>query len=184
MDVLDHLIEEHRKTEDMLRRLADSDPGAERERVVSELDEALTLHMKVEEMFLYPLIAEAVGDEAREEADVEHALAREGLASLKERSGGAGFGAAVDMLTAGIEHHVEEEESELFPKLRQRAAQEFAGTDPDELEEQAKSALADGGSGGSDGQTRDELYAKAQAADIAGRSQMTKQELAEALEES
>jgi hypothetical protein len=32
--------------------------------------------------------------------------------------GKPGFGAAVDMVEAGIKHHVEEEETEVFPKLR------------------------------------------------------------------
>jgi hypothetical protein len=76
--------------------------------------------------------------------------------------GQPGFGAAVAMLQAGIDHHVEEEENEAFPKLRKAMGAPARSTSGDEP-------------------TRDELYQQAQEQGIEGRSQMTKQELAEAL---
>ena len=186
MHILDHLTEEHRKAERMLRALADTDPGAERNRLLGELDEALSVHMAVEEMFVYPIAQEVLDDEKVEEAEAEHDLARDGIRLLRERASEPGFGAVVDMVTAGIGHHVEEEETELFPDLRQKAADRLAGLEPGELEQEARasrSARTPRGRTGDDddGETRDELYARAQAADIAGRSQMTKDELAAAL---
>ncbi len=35
-----------------------------------------------------------------------------------------GFGAAVAMVTAGIKHHVKEEETEIFPKLKAKLARD------------------------------------------------------------
>jgi hemerythrin-like domain-containing protein len=51
---------------------------------------------------------------------VEHRLAREGLAELRRLVDEPGFGAAVAMLTAGIKHHVKEEEQEVFPELKRK----------------------------------------------------------------
>lgn len=169
MDVIEHLTEEHRKAEQLMQQLGASEPGAERDRLIGELEEALTVHMAVEEEFLYPIVAEVIGSEDAEEADAEHDLARDGLATLREMASQPGFGAAVDMLKGGIGHHVEEEEQELFPKLRAEAGDRIAGLDPEKLE-----ALA--------GATRDELYEQAKAKGVEGRSTMTKAELADAVE--
>src|SRR4051812_6661146 len=75
--------------------------------------------MEIEEKLIYPLVAEKVGSEEQHEAETEHKLAREGLAKMVQLVDEGGFGAAVAMVTAGIKHHVKEEETEIFPKLKQ-----------------------------------------------------------------
>ena len=74
--------------------------------------------MEIEESQVYPQL-EQVDNEIAEEANVEHGLVQ-GLDKLQELIGMPGFGAAVDMLKAGIGHHVEEEETEVFPQLREK----------------------------------------------------------------
>jgi hypothetical protein len=51
-DVLDHLIEEHRKVEQMLARLKETDEGSEREQLLAELKDTLKTHNAVEERFV------------------------------------------------------------------------------------------------------------------------------------
>lgn len=176
MDVLDHLIEEHRKVEDLLAQIKDTEPSAERDRLFGEIDDALTTHMAVEERFLYPLVAEHIGKEDAENATDEHTLAREGLAAVKERLEEGAFEAAVDILEKGISHHVTEEEDSLFPELRAKAASQLAEMDPEQLEKQVQTVP-------DVDLTKDELYEQAKAADVEGRSSMTKDELAAALDE-
>lgn len=105
------LKKDHREVEMMLKALVTSKPGARRQATVKKLDAALTLHMSIEEAHIYPLVAKRVDAEEAEEAGIEHRLVREGLAA-------PGFGAALAMLTAGIKHHVKEEEQEVFPELK------------------------------------------------------------------
>ncbi|MCU1372195.1 MAG: hypothetical protein JWO77_3389 [Ilumatobacteraceae bacterium] len=176
MDVLDHLIEEHRKVERLLAQIKESDPGSERDRLFGEIEASLSTHMAVEERFLYPLIAEHIGEDDAEDATDEHTLAREALASVKERLEEGAFEAAVDILEKGIAHHVEEEEDELFPELREKAAGQLAEMDPEDLESKVET--------GPDGDlTKADLYEKAKEADVEGRSTMTKDELAEAVDD-
>jgi hypothetical protein len=161
--VLDHLTHEHREAERMLAQLSSTEAGPE------------------EEMFVYPIALDVLDADDKEEvteANNEHGLARDGLAQLHEFADEPGFGAVVDMLTAGIAHHVREEETELFPDLRSRAEDRLGVLDPQRCEQEVRL------SGVGEGPTRDELYEQAQKADIPGRSQMSKQELAEALRDA
>ena len=114
------LKRDHREAAAMLKTLAGSKPGAARRKTTSKLADALRLHMAIEEELIYPLIATRVGKDEEQEARTEHGLARAGLAQMVELVDEGGFGAAVAMVTAGIKHHVKEEETELFPKLKSK----------------------------------------------------------------
>jgi hemerythrin-like domain-containing protein len=109
---------DHREVAEMLKTLEASKPGARRRATVDKLAAALALHMEIEERDVYPLVKQRVGEEEAEEAGIEHRLAREGLAEVQRLVDEPGFGAAVAMLTAGIRHHVKEEEREVFPELK------------------------------------------------------------------
>lgn len=175
-DVLKMLEQDHQQVDAMLKSLADTEPGAERERLMHELEKALSVHMQFEEEHLYPVVQE-LDAEMAEEADIEHNLAREGLAKMTELVSQPGFGAAVEMLTGGITHHVEEEEDEIFPKLRE-------GVDADRLESLghtlSEQKQAVGLAEPSDA-TKEELLERARELGIEGRSNMTKDELEAAI---
>ena len=122
------LKQDHREVAKMLKTLDASRPGARRAATVKKLTAALRLHMDIEEQRVYPLVEELVDREDAEEANIEHRLAREGLEQLNELVARPGFGAAVAMLTAGIRHHVKEEETEIFPKLKKKLDRETLST--------------------------------------------------------
>ena len=117
-DPIAMLKRDHRDVARMLKTLASSRPGATRRKTTERVIEALQLHVAIEEKLIYPLIAERVGQEEAQEAETEHGLARAGLTKMTQLVDEAGYGAAVAMVTAGIKHHVKEEETEIFPKLK------------------------------------------------------------------
>lgn len=160
MDItlLDTLEQQHRDVERIFAKLEKAEEAEQQEPLVAELESSLSEHMQIEETQVYPELA-ALDAEMGEEAEIEHELARTGLSQLKGLIGQPGFGAAVAMLQAGIDHHVQEEEQEAFPKLRK----------------------ANGGSSTGEEHTRDELYEMAKQQDVEGRSTMTKDELAKAV---
>ena len=158
-ELLNTLESQHRDAEGLLAQLEEATEASEQQPLVEQLVSAMAEHMAIEEAQVYPEL-QRIDGELAEEANVEHGLAREGLDKLQSMVGQPGFGAAVEMVKGGIAHHVEDEETEAFPKLREALG------------------LADSGS-----QTKDELYERAKDAGVEGRSTMSKEELARAVTE-
>ena len=120
-DVIAMLEQDHREVEALFEKIKNTN-GAARAQLVSRLAADLRLHMKVEESIVYPAIAKQVddGDDMIEEAKTEHEGARKVLGDVEKLSPNEpGFDGALEMLEAGISHHVEEEEDEVFPKFRE-----------------------------------------------------------------
>jgi len=119
-DPIAMLKRDHREAAALLKELSDSKPGPQRNQKNDKVVSALRLHMEIEEKLIYPLVAQRVGREPEEEAETEHQLARTGIEKMVELVDEPGYGAAVAMVTAGIKHHVKEEETEVFPKLKEK----------------------------------------------------------------
>lgn len=169
-DVLDELERQHREAEDLLAQTEEAEDESQQRPLVQRLLAAMAEHMEIEEREVYPELAK-LDEEMDQEARTEHDLARQGLATLEQMVGKPGFGAAVAMVQAGIEHHVEEEEHEAFPKLREAFG----------LPAPSSSRTRGTTTSGADSSKAD-LYEQAKQAGIEGRSSMSKDELAAALD--
>ncbi|MGJ7558672.1 hemerythrin domain-containing protein [Variovorax sp. RB3P1] len=80
----------------------------------------LTVHAQIEEEIFYPALREAIKDtDLLDEAEVEHASAKDLIAQI-EQSGEVDdkFDAKVTVLGEYIDHHVKEERAEIFVKAR------------------------------------------------------------------
>lgn len=88
--------------------------------LVETICNELTVHAQIEEEIFYPALRDAIGDEdLMDEADVEHASAKQLIAQLEQlQVGGDHFDATVTVLGEYIDHHVKEEEGEMFSKAR------------------------------------------------------------------
>jgi hemerythrin superfamily protein len=82
--------------------------------------QALSIHAQIEEEIFYPALrAAADADDALDEADVEHSHVKELVSQVEEaHPGDDHFEARVKVLSEYVQHHVEEEESTIFPKAR------------------------------------------------------------------
>ncbi len=100
--------------------VADDADADDRLALATEICDALTAHATAEEELFYPAARGVLDDEELlDEAESEHASAR----ALIERIRGMepdddAFDATVRVLAEAVEHHVQEEEGELFPRVR------------------------------------------------------------------
>lgn len=117
-DPMKLLKADHREVERMFSELERTEDPGERATLAQQLQTNLAAHMAIEEQLVYPLVTDRLGEEQGEEAEIEHGLAREGVERLVAMCDQPGFGAALEMVRAGIKHHVEEEEGELLPDLK------------------------------------------------------------------
>jgi hypothetical protein len=110
-------------------KLADADAeGAERQALAMQICQMLTVHATVEEEIFYPAARAAeVEADLLDEAEVEHASAKDLIAQIQSMSPDDDlYDAKVTVLGEYIDHHVQEEENEMFPKCR-RADMDLAG---------------------------------------------------------
>ena len=118
------LMADHKEVHAMFqqyKKLADADAEAsEREALATENCHALTIHATIEEELFYPAAREAEVDaDLLDEAEVEHASAKELIAQIEAMSPDDDlYDAKLTVLGEYIDHHVKEEEGELFPKCR------------------------------------------------------------------
>ena len=89
-------------------------------KLVGKICSALKAHTTVEEEIFYPAVRAAIDDkDLMDEADVEHAGAKDLIAQLESASPDDDhYDAKVTVLGEQIDHHVEEEHEDMFPKAR------------------------------------------------------------------
>ena len=80
----------------------------------------LSIHAELEEQVFYPAVRGPVKDEdLMDEAVLKHASAKELIAQIMEMDpDDCLYDAKVKVLSEQIEHHVGEEEDDMFPKVR------------------------------------------------------------------
>lgn len=100
----------------------------ERQALAEQICMMLTVHATIEEEIFYPAAREAEVDaDLLDEAEVEHASAKALIAQIEAMGPDAElYDAKVTVLGEYINHHVQEEEGEMFPKCR-RAKMDLAG---------------------------------------------------------
>ncbi len=181
MDVTRILEADHRQAEDLFDKIEAAE-GKARQPFIDELVTALRAHMELEENVVYPAMEPVTGNETVQEGETEHELARKGLEDMVGLAPDEpGFGAALEAVKAGISHHVEEEETEVFPKLRndgESVLEQMATPFMKKRTELGMPMEADALAAAS---SKDELLAEAKAADVEGAAGMNKDQLAEAL---
>jgi hemerythrin-like domain-containing protein len=121
---LELLMSDHRKVEDLFEQFEQEKEGDEgtRREIAQQICNELTIHAQVEEELFYPWLRENLDeDEADmvEEALVEHNTAKDLIAQLEGATEiDEQYNAKVKVLGEYIKHHVQEEENEIFPSIR------------------------------------------------------------------
>jgi iron-sulfur cluster repair protein YtfE (RIC family) len=183
MDAVALLVADHNRVRGLVARNEDAhDSGDldEAAKLVAKIVEELEVHMAIEEEVFYPAIHELkdeIGesvDEGIEEHHVAKVLIKE-LGSLQPTD--ESWVAKVTVLIESVEHHVDEEEEELFPRVRGASNAAWLKVLAGKLESKKKAlgapVLAD-----KIDMPKSELEALARAQKIPGRSSMDQEQLA------
>ena len=125
LDAVELLTTDHKEVKALFKqydKLVESDGNEdEKQALAAQICQMLTVHATLEEELFYPAAREALGEDADlvDEADIEHASAKELIAQIEGSSPEDDhFDARVKVLGEYIDHHVKEEEGEMFPKAK------------------------------------------------------------------
>ncbi len=93
---------------------------AKRRQLADQICLELTVHAQIEEEIFYPALREVIKEEdLLDEAEVEHASAKDLIAQIREGDeNDSKWCAKVIVLGEYIDHHVKEERNEIFVKAR------------------------------------------------------------------
>lgn len=123
MDILDKLKQEHDEVEEMLGEMVASDSAPERRSLLRSIKAALIPHLKAEEKVVYDAVIAAKGDKNRvdgAEGYMEHDIAQKTLLKLDKmtRLTAPEFTAGAKVLKDLVQHHVKEEESNIWADIK------------------------------------------------------------------
>ncbi|HXC55076.1 MAG TPA: hemerythrin domain-containing protein [Rhizomicrobium sp.] len=129
MDILDKLKKEHEEASELLKKLVDSDRAVERKALLRKLKAALVPHLRAEEKVVYDAILALKDKDIKidgEEGYLEHALGDKVLGNLGKIQNAMSpeFSAAAKVLKELVEHHVEEEERNVWSDVRKNFSAE------------------------------------------------------------
>ena len=126
MNALEILKEDHKKVSDLFAKVEATESEKQHQDLFERIKTELETHTHIEETVLYPALEqhEDLKDmvlEAYEEHKQVKTLIRE-ISRLSE--GSEKFDAKLKVMGENVEHHVEEEETEMFPKIRKHFSEE------------------------------------------------------------
>ncbi len=122
-DAVALLTADHKRVKKLFKtfdKMKEDGAAADKQALAKQICAELTLHADAEEQIFYPAARKALDqDDLLDEAEVEHASAKDLIAQIE--SGNPAdplWSAKVTVLGEYIDHHVQEEENEMFPKTR------------------------------------------------------------------
>ena len=128
-DILDTLKQEHRDVAEMLEKLVENTSAAGRKSLLHSIKNALVPHLRAEEKVVYDAVGALRGKEPqthREEGYIEHALSDKLLTQLEKMSDMTSpeFSAGAKVLKELVEHHVDEEEKNIWSDVKDNFSDE------------------------------------------------------------
>ncbi|HVL89089.1 MAG TPA: hemerythrin domain-containing protein [Actinomycetota bacterium] len=123
-DAISILKQDHKEVEQLFRKFEQAGDRAHKSKrsLMDRIVRELSVHAAIEELIMYPAARETLDDDDPVlEALEEHHIVKWTLSELERMDPThARFDAKAKVLFEMVRHHVEEEESELFPALRDK----------------------------------------------------------------
>jgi hemerythrin-like domain-containing protein len=128
--IIEELKEDHKRAKQAFRqaeKLDAEEDGEELREIVEQTCAELEVHARLEEEAFYPVAREVLKEaDLIDEAEVEHGSAKALIAQLREMGPeNEKYAATFKVLGEYINHHVKEEETEIFPGLEGRSGADW-----------------------------------------------------------
>ena len=119
-DAIELLQSDHAEVEQMFVQIESMPESDSRTELIQGVIRELSVHAAIEEQVLYPAVREALpdGEALVQEAIDEHQQVKETLAAIERADAPTERDQLLVTVMSNVRHHVEEEETELFTKLR------------------------------------------------------------------
>ena len=168
MDAFSLLKADHRKVEDLFSQL-ESASGQAKMRVFEQIKMELELHTHIEEKFFYPALEKPKQThDLTLEAYEEHDVVKKLLQQMgRAKSATEEWEAQAKVLQENVEHHVEEEENELFPKAEAALSEEDIETLGEQMEAEKERKQRSASSKGSSKKSANKSASKSKSASTA-----------------
>jgi hemerythrin superfamily protein len=137
VDAIEMLKADHQKVRNLFSRYTTTSDQKEKRKIADQVFVELEIHTQLEETVFYPTFAEETDKEGKQlvtESLEEHQAVKELIDELRDLDDDAEFDSKFHALMADVQHHVEEEESEMFPKAEE-ALEESLEDLMDEMQE-------------------------------------------------
>jgi hemerythrin superfamily protein len=119
MNAVDLLESQHREVEKLFSKIEKATSPDAKENIFTQIADKLAVHAAIEEHRFYPAVKAKRTEDILLEALEEHLGIKRVLADLLEtEASDESFDAKIKVLKEQVEHHVGEEEDDLFPKVR------------------------------------------------------------------
>jgi hemerythrin superfamily protein len=119
MSAIDLLEGQHREVDALFAALEDATSKEQKAGLFDQLADKLAIHAAIEEHHFYPTVRARRTEDILLESLEEHLSIKRVLADLLDtQADDETFDAKIKVLQEQVEHHVAEEEGELFPKVR------------------------------------------------------------------
>jgi hemerythrin superfamily protein len=109
---------DHKLVDELFKEYETTNSDKKKKQLVEKICKELTIHAQIEEEIFYPAVKKALNDhELVPEATVEHNSLKQLISDIKSvEPDGEMYDARVKVLSEYVQHHVKEEENEMFPK--------------------------------------------------------------------
>ena len=119
MNAIDMLEGQHREVEDLFGKLNKADRSVRKQKLFTQIADKLAVHAAIEEEAFYPAVKAQRTEDILLESLEEHLGIKRVLADLIDLDADdETFDAKTKVLQEQVEHHVGEEEDDLFPKVK------------------------------------------------------------------
>src|ERR1700754_1501865 len=118
-DAIALLKADHKAVQDLFKQFEKTRSGDRKQALAEKICSELTVHAQIEEEIFYPAARGAIREkDLIAEATVEHQSAKDLIAPIESGRSGEMGEANVKVLGEYINHHVKEEQNELYPQVK------------------------------------------------------------------